>query len=79
VPDETNEQTTPAFSVGRRRWWKEGVGGREVFWCQKISPEAAAEKPSENLDKPHFQRHSLPGPDFWAENGKNAIFSLETL
>ena len=36
---------------------------------------SVGKKPSENREKPHFQRHSLPGPDFWAEKGKNAIFS----
>jgi hypothetical protein len=44
--------------------------------CEK---GAVAEKPSETIDKPHFQRLSCPGPDFWAEKGKNAIFSLKTL
>jgi hypothetical protein len=38
--------------------------------------EQVGKKPSETREKPHFQRHSLPGPDFKAENGKNAIFSL---
>jgi hypothetical protein len=33
-----------------------------------------AEKPSETRDKPHFQRHNCPGPDFWSENGKKGIF-----
>jgi hypothetical protein len=32
-------------------------------------------KPSETRDKPHFQRHSCPGPDFRSENGKNAVSS----
>jgi len=38
MPDAANEQTTPAFSVGRRRWRKEGVGGREVCWRQQFFP-----------------------------------------
>jgi hypothetical protein len=44
--------------------------------CEK---GAVGKKPSETRDKPHFQRHSCPGPDFWAEKGKNAIFSLKSL
>jgi hypothetical protein len=44
--------------------------------CEKGT---VGKKPSEIPDKPHFQRHSLPGPDFWAEKDKNAIFSLKTL
>jgi hypothetical protein len=40
---------------------------------------AVGNKPSETRDKPHFQSHSLPGSDFCAENGKNAIFSLKPL
>jgi hypothetical protein len=37
--------------------------------------EPVGKKPSETIDKPHFQRHSLPGPDFWAENALFDIFS----
>jgi hypothetical protein len=40
---------------------------------------AVGKKPSETREKTHFQRHSLPGPDFWAEKGKNGIFSLKAL
>jgi len=38
-------------------------------------PGSVGNKPSETRDKPHFQRHSCPGPDFWAENGKKGILS----
>jgi len=34
-----------------------------------------AEKPSESGNNTHFQRHSCPGPDFWAESGKKGLFS----
>ena len=44
-----------------------------------LSDRPVGKKPSETQDKPHFQRHSLPGPDFWAEKGKNGIFSLKPL
>jgi hypothetical protein len=40
---------------------------------------SVGKKPSETREKPHFQRHSLPGPDFKAENGKKGIFSLKSL
>jgi hypothetical protein len=33
-------------------------------------------KPSETRNKPHFQRHSFPGPDFCAENALFAVSSL---
>jgi hypothetical protein len=33
----TKKLTFISFSVGAGRWWKEGVGGREVCWCQLIS------------------------------------------
>jgi hypothetical protein len=35
--------------------------------------------PFESGNNTHFQRHSLPGPDFWSGNGKKGIFSLITL
>jgi len=31
-------QITPPFSVGAGRWRQEGEGGREVCWCQILSP-----------------------------------------
>jgi hypothetical protein len=42
-------------------------------------PGPVAEKPSESGNNTHFQRQSCPGPDFKAENGKYAIFSLKGL
>jgi len=32
------EQIPPPFSVGAGRWRQEGEGGREVCWCQILSP-----------------------------------------
>jgi hypothetical protein len=40
---------------------------------------AVGKMPSETREKPHFQSHSCAGPDFRAEKGKNAIFSLKSL
>jgi hypothetical protein len=31
---------------------------------KKLSVEKVGKKPFETRDKPHFQRYSLPGPDF---------------
>ncbi len=36
---------------------------------------AVSNKHSEIRDKPHFQRHRCPGPDFKAEKGKKGLFS----
>jgi hypothetical protein len=40
---------------------------------------AVADKPSESGNNTHFQRHRYPGPDFWPEKGKNALFSRPIL
>jgi len=37
-----------------------------VYLSQKISPGPGCDRPSETQEKPHFQSHSLPFPDFWS-------------
>ena len=39
MPSSHQGQITPAFSVGAGGWRQEGVGGREVCWCQMTSPD----------------------------------------
>jgi hypothetical protein len=44
-----------------------------------LARRAVAEKPTETQDKPHFQRHSCPGPVFLAGNALFALFSQNFL
>jgi hypothetical protein len=54
MPDDSNEQITPPFSVGTGGWRQEGEGGREVCWCQMTSPgrrRARGEWPGRTKEK----------------------------
>jgi hypothetical protein len=35
-------------------------------------------RPSESTNNKHFKRHLCPGPDFYAFNSKNVVFSMKT-
>jgi hypothetical protein len=66
VSDYTNKLTFISFSVGAGRWRQEGVGGREVCWCQIPSPGRRHPGVRRVARGQTLQDDPLPDPAGWA-------------